>query len=171
MDCLWTNNRRNVREQVGLLQLATSQGFCLIVRISDLQNNICPELANILNDTDILKVGVGVHQKALFITDDHKIAIRGTLELSLLASKAYIPERKLTDLAKALCNINIKKTQELAAVDWNKSNLTSNEKEYAKNRAIATIKVFEKLRDIMIRQQGIEVYNSIEERLSERDLI
>jgi ribonuclease D len=172
-DCLWTNNpgNRGIRQEVGMLQLATNRGFCVLIRLCNLQNKIPPELKDILRDPHIIKVGVGSHRDTIFIQHDFDILIRGTLDLSALAEQTPgIPQRGLASLAERLCNIDITETNELRAAVWETSRLTPNQIEYAKKCALAGIKIFENLRDRIVNSRGFHRYKALETQLK-RDLM
>lgn len=75
---------------VSLLQMASSSGLCVLVRLSRLVNSgrtIPKTLLDILADSAILKVGVGCWEDACKLLQDYGLAVKGSVDLRYLAMR------------------------------------------------------------------------------------
>lgn len=73
---------------VSLLQLATCNGLCLLLRLPQLTSGgqVLPKtLLEVLADGKILKVGVGCWEDASKLFHDYSVTVKGTVDLRYLA--------------------------------------------------------------------------------------
>ncbi|MPC32674.1 Exonuclease 3'-5' domain-containing protein 2 [Portunus trituberculatus] len=72
LDCEWVQVKGS-RRPVALLQLATSSGLCVLVRLSHLKGITLLNLEEFLRDDTVLKVGVGTIEDSDYLYQDYKL--------------------------------------------------------------------------------------------------
>eukprot|EP01117_Protostelium_nocturnum_P005174 TRINITY_DN1882_c0_g1_i3.p1 TRINITY_DN1882_c0_g1~~TRINITY_DN1882_c0_g1_i3.p1 ORF type:complete len:213 (+),score=78.83 TRINITY_DN1882_c0_g1_i3:149-787(+) len=85
LDIEWKPHTLEVRSKTATLQI--SDGFsCFVFHLFHFEReDLPPSLIQILQDPNILKFGVGIHQDARMILSDYKVPLSSTVELSAIA--------------------------------------------------------------------------------------
>lgn len=163
IDCEWVSADGKKSKPVSLLQMATSSGFCVLLRLPRLTGGgqILPKtLLDILADGAILKVGVGCWEDACKLLHDYSIAVKGSMDLRYLAmrhSKA-LPQNGLSlkSLAERILNCPLDKSLHLCCSNWEAENLTREQIAYASRDAQVSIALFLHLLKVPLLSQGTE---------------
>lgn len=83
-------NSEGKASPLSLLQMASSSGFCVLVRLPKLirgGKTLPKTLLDILADGSILKVGVGSSEDASKLLQDYGLVVKGCLDLRYLAMR------------------------------------------------------------------------------------
>ncbi|KAK6637731.1 hypothetical protein RUM44_008153 [Polyplax serrata] len=123
---------------VALLQVATVHGLCYLFRLNVL-TRIPSELQKILNNCDILKLGICPAADARYIERDYKVQVRSTLDLRHL----YKTTSGLAKLSESELGIHLNKGTE-AFSDWESPYLTYEQQHYAAMDAFVGIELFKR---------------------------
>lgn len=132
--------RKGVSHKVSLLQLATPQR-CFLFRINML--GLMPELIALLEDHDVLKVGISLKD------DFHQLAPvglkspRGFIDLQNYVKQFAIADNSLSRIYAILFGKRIAKGQRLT--NWEAAKLTEAQTNYAAFDAVACIHIYKYL--------------------------
>ncbi|XP_044868182.1 exonuclease 3'-5' domain-containing protein 2 isoform X2 [Mauremys mutica] len=148
IDCEWVSVEGKA-SPVSLLQMASSSGFCILVRLPRLVSNgqtVPKSLLNILKDSTILKVGVGCWEDSCKLLQDYGLAIKGSIDLRYLAMR----QRKdllcsglsLKSLAENVLNCPLDKSLHLRCSNWEAEELTQDQVTYAAKDAQVSMALF-----------------------------
>lgn len=165
-DCEWVTVG-GARRPVALLQLASHRGLCALIRLSDL--SVIPSelkvnktskskmfgipvlnmfllnlLKEILEDANIVKVGVAPLGDANYLVRDYGICVASTLDLRYLAIMCGHRPGGLAKLSEDHLNVKLDKNWRIRCSDWEASTLTSKQIEYAAKDAHVAIELFKK---------------------------
>ena len=144
LDCEWVYNKK-----ISLIQIGNDK-IILLIRIH-LFKSIPMELISLLNNNQILKVGVGIFNDKGKLFKDYGIKTYGILELNHLynhhnKASSYLSMKKL---AKIVLNENMKfKTVELARSNWEAKYLSEKQIYYAADDTFIPFKIFYKILNI-----------------------
>ncbi|GFQ75615.1 exonuclease 3'-5' domain-containing protein 2 [Trichonephila clavata] len=145
IDCEWVTIQ-DERKPVSLLQLANNSGFCLLIRLSCLPVSSIPvTLIEILRNEAIFKVGVSVSEDVNKLLSDYCLEVRGFLDLRFLAKDLKELQGKtlsLQSLGLELLGVDLNKSKKVRCSDWNASNLSQEQIQYAADDAIIAQKIF-----------------------------
>lgn len=108
-----------------------------------------PELREILEDEEILKVGVAPQDDAKYLSHDYAVAIASTLDLRYMAVEAKIKPEGLGAMAKAQLGIELDKDWRIRCSDWDAPTLTPRQIEYAAMDSFVGIELFKKFAEII----------------------
>ncbi|KAM6393984.1 exonuclease 3'-5' domain-containing protein 2 isoform 2-T5 [Pluvialis apricaria] len=89
VDCEWVSVEGKANP-VSLLQMASSSGLCILVRLPRLVANgqsIPKTLVDIMADSAVLKVGVGCWEDACKLLHDYGLPVKGSVDLRYLAMR------------------------------------------------------------------------------------
>lgn len=139
-DCEWITVG-GTRRPIALLQLATHQGLCALIRLCILKC-IPIELKNLLEDYRIIKVGVVPLNDANYLKNDYGINVKSTLDLRYLAEKCQYKPAGLGRMSKAHLNVELDKNWRLACSNWENLQLTNQQIMYAAKDAHVAIELF-----------------------------
>ncbi|XP_058455385.1 exonuclease 3'-5' domain-containing protein 2 [Malaya genurostris] len=143
LDCEWVNEQGK-RHPVALLQLASHRGLCALFRLCEMRR-IPPELTDLLNDSSILKVGVGPVDDAKLLKLDYNLKVTSALDLRHLAEKGGFPGPfGLARLAEKTLGVKMDKHWRVRASNWETPELTERQILYAANDAHVAVKLFER---------------------------
>ncbi|XP_025044076.2 exonuclease 3'-5' domain-containing protein 2 isoform X1 [Pelodiscus sinensis] len=148
IDCEWVSVEGKA-SPVALLQMASSSGFCVLVRLPKLVyggQTVPKALLNILADSNILKVGVGCCEDSCKLLQDYGIAVKGSIDLRYLAMR----QRKdllcnglsLKTLAENVLNCPLNKSLHLRCSNWEAEELTQDQVTYAAKDAQVSVALF-----------------------------
>nr|CAB3243957.1 exonuclease 3'-5' domain-containing protein 2-like [Phallusia mammillata] len=145
IDCEWTT-KEDKQCPVALLQLSTISGLCLLIRLCLYKDSLPSPILEALSNPSIVKVGVGPigDAKKLFI--DHGIIVKSCVDLRALATRDRTAEAYgLKSLAKKYLNIHLNKSKSIQCSNWEASNLTSEQIQYAAMDAAVAVHIFSKI--------------------------
>ncbi len=114
-DCEWvTPQDGGGARPVAMLQLATAQGWCVLVRTCRLPGRSLPQgLVSVLEDPGVLKLGVGIQDDARKCLADLDVQVRGFVDLRHLlphlSGGTKIRKSGLAGLAKAFLGVDLDK--------------------------------------------------------------
>ena len=144
LDCEWVS--RDKKEAVALIQISSHSGECVLVRLCKVQR-ILPEIQEIPENDEILKVGVEILGDAHRVTRDFKVSVCGCLDLRhLVFNHQYeeILKKKmgLAGLSTELLGITIEKDLQIRCSDWEALRLTNGQIDYASLDSFLSIPIF-----------------------------
>ncbi|OWF38322.1 Exonuclease 3'-5' domain-containing protein 2 [Mizuhopecten yessoensis] len=142
-DCEWVFRGR--RHPVALLQLATQEGVCALVRIFKFPT--FPEsLKQLLNDRSILKVGVAPKDDAKKLFQDYGLFVRGCVDLRHMLLRVrgiyQCSSIGLQGVAEGVLGVTISKDKSVRCGNWEADIFSSRQKEYAADDAIVAVDIF-----------------------------
>lgn len=165
-DCEWVSDYTG-RRKVALLQLATHRGLCVLIRLCKLKH-IPSDLAvsltrsqriklifrcfhqkktiicifqDILNDKNIIKVGVAPYTDAKFLRDDYNCNCNGTLDLRFVAERAGCNPGRLSKMSDDYLGISLDKDSNQCS-DWEADSMDGDQIEYAAQDVHVAIQLF-----------------------------
>ncbi|XP_052770409.1 exonuclease 3'-5' domain-containing protein 2-like [Mya arenaria] len=141
-DCEWVFSRS--RSPVSLVQIATVDGFCVLVRIH-LFRRIPQSLKDFLADKSILKVGVASRDDGRKLLKDYGLAVSGCVDLRHIISR--VPSVKcssqgLSGLASSLLGIRMVKDHNIRCGDWEAESFSQAQVKYAADDALLGLDAF-----------------------------
>ncbi|XP_055312173.1 exonuclease 3'-5' domain-containing protein 2-like isoform X1 [Sitodiplosis mosellana] len=144
-DCEWNLEQESGRKSVALLQLASSRGLCVLIRLSELQY-IPKELEAILEDASIIKVGVAPDGDAALLKNDYDgVRVASTLDLRFVAQEAkssVMRKSSLAHMADEFLGVSLDKDPSIRCSNWEASTLTNAQIDYAATDAHVAIELF-----------------------------
>jgi hypothetical protein len=143
LDCEWVTPRNGgAPRKISLLQLATADGWCVLLRLNKLK--LCPKsLFPVLADPAIIKLGVGIQDDAFKLKNDFAVSVRGWFDLRHLAG-AHRPEATklgMAGLALSFLGVHMDKDWRVRASDWEAGELSDRQVNYAANDALVPVNV------------------------------
>lgn len=162
-DCEWIS--MGTRKPVALLQLASHRGLCLLIRLCLIQTipdelKVCTKylkkighfsltyipllpncLQRILEDENIIKVGVIPLHDAKYLEQDYGVRTKNTLDISYLVQLAGCEVGGLKFMAERYLNLKWKENFRFHAL-WEEPNLSKEQIEYAAKDAFVAVELF-----------------------------
>ncbi|XP_033757697.1 exonuclease 3'-5' domain-containing protein 2-like isoform X2 [Pecten maximus] len=142
-DCEWVFRGR--RHPVALLQLATQEGVCALIRIFKMPT-FPASLKQLLNDRSILKVGVAPKDDAKKLFQDYGLFVRGCVDLRHMLLRVrgiyQCPSIGLQGVAQGVLGVTISKDKSVRCGNWEADVLSSRQKDYAADDAIVAVDIF-----------------------------
>ena len=117
----------------------------------------------LLQDENILKVGVAPAGDANYLTKDYGACVAGTLDLQFLAQQAHGHGGGLARLAEDLIGVTLNKNWRIRCSDWEGPTLTNNQIKYAAMDAHIAIEIFKVLAE---KLQKTDVWTNRKEHLA-----
>lgn len=148
LDCEWVDAGGR-RRPVALLQLATSSGVCVLVRLQAFTPPLPDSLQSLLGDPSIIKAGVGIDQDRMFLETDYSLLVQGCVDLRHVvlccpesgAAGNGTPSLGLAALALRFLGRTLDKDWRVRASDWEAETLTRRQQSYAAEDALAGVQV------------------------------
>ncbi|XP_062351789.1 exonuclease 3'-5' domain-containing protein 2 isoform X3 [Cinclus cinclus] len=148
IDCEWVSVDGKANP-VSLLQMASSSGLCILVRLRRLfaSGQTLPKtLLDIMADSAVLKVGVGCWEDACKLFHDYGLPVKGSMDLRYLAMR----QRKdllhnclsLKSLAEKVLNFPLDKSPHVRCSNWEAEELTQDQVLYAARDAQVSVALF-----------------------------
>ncbi|EDV91209.1 exonuclease 3'-5' domain-containing protein 2 [Drosophila grimshawi] len=150
-DCEWITVGGS-RRPVALLQLSSHQGLCALFRLCCMKQ-IPKDLRDLLEDEDLIKVGVAPQDDAMKLSHDFGVGVASTFDLRYMAVMAGHPAEGLGKLSKTHLDFQLDKSWRLACSNWEAPQLTAAQLNYAAYDALAAVAIFKKLSYDLQRQQ------------------
>lgn len=143
-----------------MLQLSSYSGFCALIRLNKLER-VIPELRDLLENEDILKVGVACGDDAEKLSYDYAIGVAKTMDLRYLAFEASKVDERLkagglAAMAQNMLNVVLDKDRKVVLSNWERDILQPNQIEYAAKDAIVAIELFKYMAQV-IEPQPVEM--------------
>lgn len=132
--------RRGQSFNVALLQLST-HSVCFLIRLNKI--GLTPEIKSILEDENIRKIGVSIHDDFHNLHKIYSLEPRGFVDLQGFVKNYNIADNSLSRIYAILFGQRISKGQRLT--NWEASHLTPHQQEYAALDALACIKIYDHL--------------------------
>lgn len=142
-DCEWITVGGS-RRPVALLQLSSHKGLCALFRLCCMKQ-IPKDLRELLEDEDVIKVGVAPQDDAKKLSHDYGVGVSNTFDLRFMAVMAGHQAEGLAKLAKTHLNFVLDKNWRLVCSNWEATQLDSAQLNYAANDALAAVAIFQKL--------------------------
>jgi len=135
--------KKGEKNGVSLLQLSTSdQAFLFRLK----QIGLPKELINLLSDSNILKVGVAIHDDIIGLKRLHPFNHEGFIELQTYVNEFNIEDCGLKKLTANILGFQISKRQQTS--NWESEVLSRAQIEYAATDAWVCYEIFSKLRQL-----------------------
>ncbi|MFW6389173.1 MAG: 3'-5' exonuclease [Marinilabiliaceae bacterium] len=132
--------KKGVSHQVALLQLSTEEeAFLFRLNLTGIKG----ALTDLLSDSEILKVGVGIRDDLRGLRELNSFTPAGFVELQDVAPDYGIDVLSLKNLAGLLLGIRISKRQRLS--NWEAVQLTEGQISYAATDAWVALQIYNKL--------------------------
>lgn len=153
LDCEWVTDP--YRHPIALLQLATTDGFCLLIRLFKF-SSIPPNLIELLENNSVIKVGSAVTSDAEWLQNDYRIHVAGCLNIDRAAQVVGIPGGSLKRIAQNVLNFTMEKNKFIQCGNWERNTLSKKQISYAALDAFVPLKILEKI--ILIRCNKKKLY-------------
>jgi ribonuclease D len=134
-----SNEKRNM---VALLQLSGEEK-AILLRLTKL--GLPPEIADILSDCRILKIGAAIHDDIKGLQQYHKFSAAGFEDLQLLGRDWGIAEKSVRKMSAIILEKRVSKSQQLS--NWESVQLTNSQVQYAAVDAWVCLKMYQKLQE------------------------
>ncbi|XP_030904981.1 exonuclease 3'-5' domain-containing protein 2 isoform X2 [Melopsittacus undulatus] len=147
IDCEWVSVEGKANP-VSLLQMASSSGLCILVRLPRLVasgQTIPKTLLDIMADSAVLKVGVGCWEDACKLLHDYGLPVKGSVDLRYLAMRQWkdLPHcLSLKSLAEEVLNCPLDKSPHVRCSNWEAEELTQDQVLYAARDAQISVALF-----------------------------
>lgn len=144
--------KKGIHNKVALIQLATPKKVYLIRVFKMAPNSIKSALQQILNNTNQIKVGVGIVDDVLELKKDYGLDVTPICELRKLSKEAGIEVTSLSKIYAVLFNKRLAKGQRVT--DWEAKKLSDAQINYAGLDAEAGLKIYNAL-DSFVKKEFI----------------
>lgn len=102
LDCEWNiNHSKGAPQKPDLLQIATTDGYCVLFRLNILQT-VPPELKRFLENPKYTKAGVAVLEDAIKLEEHYGVATKGVVDVRHLADEEGFDPRGLSALSESV---------------------------------------------------------------------
>ena len=132
--------KKGRKNKVSLIQLSNGELACLF-RIN--KTGMPQELANLLSNPEVIKVGVAIHDDIKIISNIKKFSPSGFIDLQSYVRDFGIQSSGLKKLAAIILGFRISKRQQVT--DWEAVQLTEAQQLYAATDAWVCFEIYEKL--------------------------
>lgn len=132
--------RKGCRHQVALMQIATDN-LCYLFRLN--KTGICADLKAFLENPEILKIGLSVHDDFNAIRRTEEFEPRGFVDLQTMMKDYDITDISLTKIYAIVFGERISKGQRLT--NWEAETLSPAQQAYAALDAVACLKLYKYL--------------------------
>ena len=141
-DVEWYNNGK-----IALMQLALPNGLCVLLRLNRI-NTIPDELKELLNNNDVLKIGVGIKEDCAKMISDFDCICKNWTDIRHLvrSRRQHCKKLGMAGIAQEVLNLSLDKDWRIRASDWEEGvkkdgNLSQRQIEYAANDALIAMNV------------------------------
>ena len=135
--------RKGIQHQVSLLQLSTAD-TCFLIRLC--HTGMPDSLVALLENKEILKVGVSLHDDYQSLARRRKFKAGGFFDLQKYVSNFGIEEMSLQKIYAIIFGERISKSQQLS--NWEHDVLTDKQKQYAATDAWACLNIYNRLKEL-----------------------
>lgn len=142
--------RKGCCHKVALMQISTADR-CYLFRLNRI--GICADLKNFLENPDITKIGLSVHDDFHAISRTEEFSPQGFIDLQQMVKKYNIDDISLQKIYAIVFGRRISKGQRLT--NWEADSLTPAQQAYAALDAWACLKIYRHFED-----GGFDMFNS-----------
>ncbi|KAI8121866.1 Exonuclease 3'-5' domain-containing protein 2 [Lucilia cuprina] len=142
-DCEWVTVGGS-RRPAALLQLSSSEGLCALFRLCCMKQ-IPKSLRDLLEDDEVVKVGVAPQDDAKKLAHDYGVGVASTFDLRFLALLTGKKPEGLAKMSKSVLNIELDKHWRIVCSNWEAKVLSEKQLDYAANDAYVAVEIFKKL--------------------------
>lgn len=107
-------------------------------------------LRELLEDDDVIKVGIDPQGDAKKLALDYGVGVASTFDLRFLAALTGRKPEGLAKMSKSVLNVELDKHWRLVCSDWEGKELTEKQLNYAANDALVAVEIFKKLSNELI---------------------
>lgn len=132
---------KGLHHKIALVQLCVPE-HCFLFRLNKI--TFPGELANILADEKVMKVGLALRDDFAGLNRHHKFTPKNVVDLQSIAGKYGILELGLQKMFAVIFNQKVSKSQRLT--NWENPELTEQQKIYASTDAWAVLQIYLQLR-------------------------
>lgn len=132
--------RKGQTHNAALMQIST-QDRCFLFRLNKI--GLCQQLKAFLENPDVLKIGLSVHDDFTVLRRSGPIEPHGFIELQELVKKYDITDTSLQKIYAILFGVRISKAQRLS--NWEAEELTPAQQAYAALDAWACLQIYHEL--------------------------
>lgn len=150
--------RRGEHHFVSLLQLSTPD-HCFLFRLNKI--GLPEKVAAILEDASLLKIGLSIHDDFINLNKKFKLEPQGFIDLQSFVKEYNIADNSLSRIYGILFDKRISKGQRLS--NWEATELTQFQKEYAALDAIACITIYRHLTTVGFDYRTSKYYREFED--------
>lgn len=124
--------------------MCSDKGLCALFRVCKF-SKIPLELREILQDPEIVKVGIASLDDSNKLFQDYALKVNGTFDIRFLALMANRKAEGLAKLSKSVLNIELDKNWRLVCSDWESPILSAAQIDYAAKDAFVAVEIFKNL--------------------------
>lgn len=150
--------KRGISNNVALLQLS-SHSTCYLIRLNKI--GLPPEIKNILENPEILKIGVSIHDDFHQLNKLYELNPAGFIDLQSYVKEFMILDNSLARIYAILFGKRISKNQRLT--NWEADKLTINQREYAALDALSCVQIYDYLKSGNFQPSASKYYRPLEE--------
>ncbi|XP_065354652.1 exonuclease 3'-5' domain-containing protein 2 isoform X2 [Calliphora vicina] len=147
-DCEWVTVG-GTRRPTALLQLSSGEGLCALFRLCCMKQ-IPKSLRDLLEDDNVLKVGVAPQGDAQKLAHDYSVGVASTFDLRFLAALTGRKPEGLAKMSKSVLNVELDKHWRIVCSNWEAKDLSEKQLDYAANDALVAVEIFKKLSNDLI---------------------
>lgn len=129
--------------KVALMQVSTDE-VCILFRLC--MTGLTPGLIDLLEDGNIIKIGLSLKDDLLMLRRRHNFTPRGFLDLQTYAAEMGIRDMSLQKLYANLFHKKITKRSRLT--NWERDVLTEEQKRYAATDAYTCLQMYRRLEEL-----------------------
>lgn len=135
--------RKGLQYEVSLIQLSTAD-TCFLIRLN--RTGIPDSLVSLLENKNIIKIGLSLHDDYQSLCRRRKFKAGGFLDLQQHVTKYGIEEKSLQKIFAIVFGQRISKSQQLT--NWENDVLTDKQKLYAATDAWACLEIYNRLESL-----------------------
>ena len=141
-DVEWVTPQGGSPRPVSLVQISFYTGWVILLRINKMES-IPETLKDMLTDSEVIKMGVGIFDDAQKLKKDLGLPLRGALDLRhfVREHRPLIKKTGLAGLAMAFLGTEMDKDWRIRASDWETDPLSKRQLEYAANDALVATNI------------------------------
>lgn len=113
-------------------------------------------LQEILECRSIIKIGVEPFNDANFLFRDYGVHVAGTFDIRYLAIEAKCPSGGLGTMSEYILGVSIDKSSAIRCSNWEDSNLSSAQIDYASTDVYAPIELFKYFADKIAPEKDVK---------------
>lgn len=135
--------RKGLQYEVSLIQLSTAD-TCFLIRLN--RTGIPDSLVSLLENKNIIKIGLSLHDDYQSLCRRRKFKAGGFLDLQQHVTRYGIEEKSLQKIFAIIFGQRISKSQQLT--NWENDVLTDKQKLYAATDAWACLEIYNRLESL-----------------------
>ncbi|XP_039283659.1 exonuclease 3'-5' domain-containing protein 2-like isoform X1 [Nilaparvata lugens] len=137
--------------RIALLQLASIDGYCSLIRLCALRH-VPSSLEALLSDRSIIKTGVAVNSDASRLLRDYGVRCNGVLDLRYMAQAVGSVPAGLGKMSNLYLNKELDKDRSIACSNWEAGCLSERQIQYAADDALVSVQLFQYFNNLMLKR-------------------